>query len=775
MKLSLSWIFEHISGGWRRYDIEDLVEKFNKTTAEIDKFYPLKLDLECLTLVEVETINFKDITAFSPEWKKEFEVPARQDIKVGGWFLVKKNGKEIEWATLSDLGAESKEGLVPAVTCPLSQRNGSWKKNIAVDDYILELDNTSVTHRADLWGVRGVAREFAAILDLDLKPLDLGLKKIVPKKVEKEYFCKKNEFSIVNAAPKACRRFAGLYFSEIEHKPSSLWMASLLARTDNRPIDLLVDITNYIMLDLSQPMHVFDAEKIEGNLIKPRMAKKGEELQLLDESIVKLTSDDLVIADDKKAVALAGIMGGLTSGVSRKTKSIFLEVANFDSSVIRKTSSRLRLRTEASVRFEKGLNPNQNITALARFLKILDDEKVAYKTSGPIISVGKEFKPFILKISHELIEKNLGVEIPQKFVVDTLKKIDFTVKPFKPANYEIVVPPFRGTKNVTIAVDIVEEVGRFWGWDNIPLSMPTREMKPNDIHAPMNVRKIKQQCAFGLHMHEVQNYPFYDESFLRELKWEPTDAVRAKNPLSQNVTRLVTSLVPHLLKNVHINITKADQLRFFELNRVWHMRSKIAADEKKSLAAVLWDYCGKRNFYDGKELLSSLFVMLHMPIIWEKAQGVRAPWYNQHQTAVLKHNKKVIGYAGMIDERFAENVGQGSAFIFELDAEMLIDYQVPEICFEPLNKYPYVYHDVSMLVPFEHTVGHLSELIKKANDRIYDVELLDMFSKDEWGDRRSLTFRFYMRHPEKTLTGVEVELVNRAVLSRLQELGAEIR
>ena len=605
--------------------------------------------------------------------------------------------------------------------------------------------------------------------------MSLNLKKITPKKVDKEYRGKKGEFSIINAAPKACRRFAGLYFSEMEHKPSSLWMASLLARTDNRPIDLLVDATNYIMLDLSQPMHVFDADKIEGKLIKPRMAKKGEELKLLDESVVKLTADELVIADEKKALGLAGIMGGLDSGVSRKTKSIFLESANFDSSVVRKASSRLRVRTEASARFEKGLDPNQNITALARFLKILDDEKVAYKTSGPIISVGKEFKPYVLKVSHELIEKNLGVEISKKFVVDTLKKIDFKVKPFKPANYEIIVPTFRGTKNVTIAVDIVEEVGRFWGWDNIPLSMPTREMKPNDIHEPMNVRKIKQQCAFGLHMHEVQNYPFYDESFLRELKWEPKNAVRAKNPLSQNVTRLVTSLVPHLLKNVQINITKADQLRFFELNRIWHMRTKTEVDEKKSLAAVLWDYRGKHNFYDGKELLSSLFTMLRMPIVWEKPKEVPAPWYNQYQTAVLKHDKKIIGYAGMIDERFAENVGQGSAFIFELDAQSLIDYQVPEICFEPLNKYPYVYHDVSMLVPFEHTVAKLSDIIEKAHGRIYDVELLDMFSKDEWGDRRSLTFRFYMRHPEKTLTGDEVDVINHAVLSKLKELGAEIR
>lgn len=775
MKLSLSWIFEHINGGWRRYKINELVDKFNKTTAEIENFYPLTLDMDNLSLVQVESINFKDIIAISPEWKKKISVPLRSDIKIGGWFVVKKNGKEISWATLHDFGATSKEGLMPAVSCPDKQRSGAWKKDVAADDYILELANTSITHRADLWGVRGIAREFAAILDLELKPLTPLLKKITTKDVAKEYRGKKNEFSIINGATKACDRFAGVYFSEIEHQPSSLWMAALLCRTDNRPIDLLVDATNFIMLDMSQPMHAFDADKVSTQVIKTRMAKQGEELTLLDDTKVKLTSKDLVITDGTKAISLAGIMGGVGTGISSKTKSVFLEVAHFESSVIRPTSTRLRVRTEASARFEKGIDPNQNIAAIRRFLKILDDEKVAYKISGPIVSIGKLFKPYVIKISQDFIEQNLGVKISKKFISDSLKKIDFEIKPIKPDSYEIAVPTFRGTKNVTIAVDIVEEVGRFWGWDNIPLSMPTREMVPNDIHAAMSIRKIKQQCAFGLHMHETQNYPFFDESFLRELQWAPANAVQAKNPLSQNVTRLVTSLVPHLLKNVQSNITKAEQLRFFEINRIWQLVSKNKVDELKSLAAVLWDYSGKQDFYDGKNLLSSLFNMMRLHISWEKVKEVPAPWYNNYQSAVLKHEQKVIGYAGMMDSLFAERIGQGSAFIFELDADYLINYQIADISFKALSKYPYVYHDVSMLVPLEYSVEKIQQLIAGAHEQIYDVELLDMFSKDEWGDRRSLTFRFYMRHPEKTLSGDEVLLINQSVINAIKNLGAEIR
>ena len=775
MKLSLSWIFEHIDGNWHRYKINELIDKFNRTTAEIEHFYPLQIDLDKISLVRIETVNFKDIIAFSPEWNKKISVPLRKDIKTDSWFLVKKDGKEIFWATLADFGAASKEGFMPAISCPVSQQAGTWKKQIVTDDFILELDNLSITHRADLWAVRGIAREFAAILGLSLKPLEPMLKKMTTKNVQTTFKGTKDQFSIINGAPKTCLRFSGLYFSEIQHQASTLWMSSLLCRTDNRPIDLLVDATNYIMLDLGQPMHAFDADKIETKTIKPRMAQKGEKLVLLDDTTINLTADDLVITDGRKPVSLAGVMGGIHSGIDSKTKSLFLESASFDSSIIRKTSSRHRIRTEASVRFEKGLDPNQSITGIRRFLKLLDEEKIVYKTVGPLISVGNEFKPYVIKISHELLEKNLGLELSKKFVTETLKKLDFEIKPIKPDAYQITVPTFRGTKNMTIAVDIIEEVGRFWGWDNIPQILPSRQMIPNDIHEAMNIRKIKQHCAFGMHIHEVQNYPFFDESWLRELQWQPENAIKAKNPLSQNVTRLVTSLVPHLLKNVQSNITKADQLRFFELNRVWDVQKKTHVNEKRSLAGILWNYKGEQDFYQSKALLSSLFNLLHMPVVWEKAINVPAAWYNQYQTSSLKIDKEIIGFCGMIDAATAEKVGPGNAFIFELDADFLIKFQIADVSMKPLGRFPYVYHDISMLIPLEHQVKALEDHIKKVHKDIYHVELLDMFSKDEWGDRRSLTFRFYMRSSEKTLSGQEIDVINNEVSRAMKRLGAEIR
>ncbi len=774
MKLSLFWIFEHINGSWRSYKIDDLVAQFNKTTAEIEDFYPLKLDLDNFSLVKIEGINFKDINAISLEWNKKLSVPLRSDIKTGGWFLIKKQGKEYIWATLADFGALSKEGLMPEVTCAKKDQKGAWKKAYVAEDYIFELDNTSITHRADLWAVRGIAREFAAILNLELKPLKNLL---AEKKVETcaSRYMPKNAITIVNKVPKQCLRFAGLYFSEVENCPSALWMALLLCRTDNRPIDLLVDATNYIMLDLGQPMHAFDADKIATKRIEPRMAKSGEKLRLLDGAELKLSAKDIVITDGKKSLALAGVMGGFDSGITKKTKSLFLESANFDSSTVRLTVARHRVRTESSMRFEKGLDPNQNVTGIKRFLKLLDDEKVAYNVEGPIASLGKEFKPYKISISHEVIERNLGVSVSKKFIMDALKKNDFIVKADARQVYHVTVPTFRGTKDVTIAVDIVEEVGRFWGWDNIPYVLPTRVMLPSDVSKIMRLRTMKQQVAFGMHMHEVNNYPFFDESFLRELQWEPMNAVRAKNPLSQNVTRLVTSLVPHLLKNVQQNISKTEQLRFFELNTVWHLKKKSDAEEKKSLAGVLWDYTGKIDFYTGKKDLLTFFDMLHFTVSWIKPKCTVAAWYNEHQVAELMLGKTCVGYAGMIDQAFAEKVGIGTAFIFELDVEEILAYHAKDVVFKPLAKYPYIYNDISMLIPIEHAVGVVDKAIRMIDKRIYDVDLRDMFTKDGWGDKRSLTFRFYMRDLEKTLTKYEADAINKQVIESMKKFGAEIR
>ena len=260
MKVSIASVFDHINTDWRKINIANLVSKFNQTTAEIERWYPITIDLKNLTLVHVTSIG-KQCKAHSPELKKTIMLSLRPDAKRHDWYFATKKGKEYHWATSLDLGGE-KEMLLPALRVSSSDQKGGWKKSFETKDFILEVDNKSITHRPDLWGYRGFAREIAAILDKKLKPFEQFLaKKTVKPFASKAAKAKTFPFTIGIEDPKRTKRFSGFYIPEIAHTPSLLWMVARLSRVDARSIDALIDMTNYVMLDTSQPMHVFDADK----------------------------------------------------------------------------------------------------------------------------------------------------------------------------------------------------------------------------------------------------------------------------------------------------------------------------------------------------------------------------------------------------------------------------------------------------------------------------------------------------------------------------------
>ncbi|MCK5633265.1 hypothetical protein KAH94_05915, partial [bacterium] len=492
MKISVAWIFDHIDADYKKININDLVNAFNKTTAEIEGFYSVSLNLDMFSLVSVKKINDKNITVFSSEWNKEIILTVRDDQKKSDVFLVKKVNDQYVWATLSDFHCE-KDGFIPALTIEESLQSGAWKKQVFFDDYILEVDNKSITHRPDMWGHRGFAREIAAMFDLPLIPFE---KLSVEKKIKNyDEFAPASQYcpiAITLKDQKVGKRFAAFFVESIENRPSSLHMAYRLAVTGNRPISMLVDVTNYVMLDISQPMHAFDAKQVP--LIDARLAKKGEVLTLLDDKKLKLTNEDYVITDGKIPISLAGIMGGKKSGISDGTTSLLLESANFDATTIRKSAIRFKVRTEASARFEKTLDPNQNIDAISRFVYLLDVQGIQYKAADTIVSLGKKSKEHIIDIGYDFICKRLGVQIDSDFIIKTLEKIECKVEK-KADMYQITVPTFRSTKDVTIPEDIVEELGRFFGYDNIPSELPKKGLAPSNIDSILSVREIKRLCA----------------------------------------------------------------------------------------------------------------------------------------------------------------------------------------------------------------------------------------------------------------------------------------
>ncbi len=818
MKISISWVFDHIDADWKKLDMARLAEQFIQTTSEIDRVYKVEIDTKNLFAGHIKSIS-DSLVVHCPELKKDFVLPKRNDATIDSWFLIKVEEGNARWVTLADVGS-GKEGLFSEINkeCPssasgrtvkknsskekISLADGSWKTAIQTTDYIFELDNKSINHRPDLWGHRGVAREIAAMLGYQLKPLESMLANFEVLQYENSCNTQDLPFSISIKDSKKCSRFAAFMMHDVQNRPSDLAIALRLARLDSRPIDAIVDATNYVMFDLGHPMHAFDAQKIGSDIIEVRDAKQGEKIKLLDGDEYELSQNDLVVAG-KEPLGLAGIMGGASSAVSSQTNQLLLEAACFDATSIRKSAERAKKRTEASARFEKSLDPNNNVNALRRFACILDELQVSHISSKTLVSLGKPAVSPIISVEHGYIESRLGINLKSDDVVNALTKVEFGVE-INPStssgrtekennseiSYNITVPTFRATKDIKAKEDIVEEVGRLHGYHNITPELPKLALKPSDMHAHTQIKKIKDALAFTGNMQEVASYNFFDEAFIQSIDWQPGDTLSVRSPVSQNWQRLVTTLVPNLFKGIQENCADYDHLRFFELARIYVPGKEIS--ETKSLAGLIFEKKKELSFYDGKAVLQNLFERLDLDVTWEKldpsihplflsklralrANGEFESWFMKYQTAQIKHNDIVVGTAGMVPHAFLHKMSEGHAFVFELDADFLISYRAPIKRFEALPKFQPSVRDISLLLPASETVAEMSTLIASLDARIHDVTLVDYLTRKEFGDKRATTFRFIIRDDSKTLTKPEIDAIVQQVSDAVIARGAVIR
>lgn len=789
MKLSLNWIFDHIAG--KPLDIHaeavvhTIIERLGSCTTEIDRVTRFDLDLTRLTLAQLEKIDRtevgQELQLVSPELTQIFKISEsseRKNIRLHGWYLLIRDvlSEQYRFATLQDLGSE-KEGLVPEIFCRSRERMGGWKRHMEPVDYIITIDNKAITHRPDLWGHRGFAREIAALFDLKLVKESKLTAETLVQAVDKNFQATEGLPYTLSIDGVACKRLAVTALHDLPAHPCVPWIASRLARVDSRPVQLVVDLTNYIMFDIGQPMHAFNEAQFADGRLEARLAHAGEQLTLLDGKQIVLRNSDLVIANGSAPQALAGVMGGKASSVHIDTHNIIIESANFNPDYIRATSAHYALRTEASARFEKGLDPNQNVIALKRFLLLLKEVGVKYTMPQEIVSLGLQAEERIITVSQQFIVDRIGMEVSVKQVMDWLRALGFVVSK-SGKTYTILVPSYR-MQDVKIPEDIVEEVARGIGYNKIIPQLPRRTMDPIDHHAVMRIRMLKQESAYGLNCHEVDNYAIYDEQWLARMRYQPAHAVVIKNPVSENWRRLVTSLVLQLLKNLLLN-SAYQQVNLFELNVVWHEANKQVIEEKKM--AFVWFESRKSHedeklnyFYTGKAYLESLFHMLHMPVIWQKATAqelVQQPWYLPEQTAKLIHDGRLLGYAGIVSPATMSTVADGRAFVAELDAQMLIDYGAPVPSYQETSRYQSVELDMSMFVPVTMTVGTVEAAIVQADPRIISVVLHDFFERE---GQRSITMRFTIVDQHKTLTKHDIDEVWERVKAQVTSRGVQVR
>lgn len=779
MKVSLRWIFDHIHAPYSSDTADHIVTLFNQKTAEVEHTHSIKWDMDIYALATIEhCIGADEVSCLIPEYGKKVILPMRALASQGSSsgvtaYLVTCVQEEWRWATLHDFGVE-KEGMLPGIQVAPELLHGSWRMLVEADDVILEVDNKSLTHRPDMWGHRGFAREIAAFLELPFKEESEFLKAL-PTQLEQEGSVLCNGWTIENQAPAACSALVGATLSQVSVQPSLLPLLFRLLKIGYRPLNSVIDITNYVMADWGHPMHAYDASCINEKTLCARWAEYEEHLVTLDESECILTTDDLIIADTHKPLALAGIMGGKHDSVQKDTTTLFIEAGCFDAATLRRAAQRHKLRTESSQRGEKTLDPHSAIQALQRFISLSEKYRLGYVLTTPLFGVLKPIPPRRLTITHDVIEKKVGITISSEQVYAILHRLCFVVTMPQEGEYTVIVPSFRATKDVTIAQDLIEEIARMYGFARITPTLPRLPLRPSDTRSVHTIRALKSYLAYGVGMFEQQNYAFYDESFLESIGWKETGGISLHNPLSENARRLVTSLLPHLCKNIIENKHESDSLRFFEIARVW---GSGEGQEKRQLTAVWYEKRSTLTFYEVKMMLLPVFHLLGASITFVKADRHDEQWLDQSQAAHLLWNEKVVGHFGRFDRLMMNRMGllpESTVFGLVLDIDTLLQASPTVSRYTALPKYPSSSFDISMLIPLSLTVAYWQEKLSQLDPLIKEVVLIDFFEKEEWSDARSVAFRLTLLHTERTLYKDEIEAVREKVIAYITQQGARLR
>jgi len=612
-------------------------------------------------------------------------------------------------------------------------------------DYLLDVD--ILPNRAhDCLSHIGVAKEIAALLKIPLVPVDYA-KKIKEDKTESAAQLVKVQVK----EPELCLRYTARAIVDVKVGLSPDWLTERLKVCGLRPINNIVDIANYAMLETGQPLHAFDADKLFAKdkkgqkTLVVRKAEKGEKITTLDEGKYDLDENILVIADEKDPVCIAGIKGGKNPGVDAKTTRVILEAANFSPQFTRQASRRLKLKTDASWRFENELDPNlteKGIDLAAYLIQSIAGGRVL---TGRVDVYPAKRKPQKIRLDLNKARSLLGAEISEKETADILKQLGFTVKVSKKDVWEITVPTER--LDVNIPEDLIEEIGRVYGLAKISSQLPLAALIPPRFSEDVVYRNQVSDILTHLGFSEVYNYSFVSDGGSAELL----------NPLSQEQRYLRPNLAANLLKNIDSNKRYFKEIALFEIGRVFK-REKDGVIERKKLGAAIWPV----DFYRLKGVIEALLNKLRISDIWfddafdEDENGLRR--------AEVKVGNDLLGWVG--------------AGVFELDFEKLAELATEERIYLPPSKYPAMIRDISVLVEPGTKVGEALNLIDAAGGPLVrDVDLFDLYEGDKIADgKKSFAFHIIFQSDDRTLTDKEVNKLQDKIIKALEEEGGwEVR
>lgn len=644
---------------------------------------------------------------------------------------------------------------------------------LGLDDVILEIDNKSMTNRPDLWGHYGMARELAAIYKCPLKPIEPVS---LPEMSE--------ELKVVIEDDARCTRYTGFIIKGIKNVPSPFELKSMLWRVGQRPINLPVDITNYIMFATGQPTHGFDRKHITGG-IYVRRAYEGEQLVLLDGETLTLTSEDLVIADEKTPVGLAGVMGGKLDSILEDTDELILEIANFSPLGIRRTSQRFELRTDASSRYEKGIDPQRvddaAAVALAAFKEYFPGSQVTAHTDV----YPRPLECAVVEVSLDFLRKRLGRDLSAADVEAILGRLGFKTDEHDGV-LRVTAPSWRSTGDISLPDDILEEVARLMGYVNFPFIAPSVKLDHaiNQL-GPQLERAIREYLAFRCNMQEVFTYPWINDLYIEAAGVETSDMLELSTPPAPEERRLRSTLVPGLLGAVVTNLRYFSDFRIFELTQIFLDRNYHSINSEDELLPEMARHLGaafvgndaRALFREAKGVLEYMHRAVQMePLSF--VQNDKPSWADDKLWVNVTRGGEVIGSLGLVSPKCAKAAGikRSLVMLFEIDVEKLVPLASRQNEFAHLPEYPLSDFDLSIV--FDEGVAWRDiEAIARKADLVKDVRFIDEYRGKQIGaGKKSVSFRIWVGSDKGTLTSEQIENVAKQVTKKInKKFGGDVR
>ena len=645
--------------------------------------------------------------------------------------------------------------------------NGTDLKDIyEIDDIVFEVDNKSLTNRPDLWGHYGIAREFAALAGRPLKPLDVENLSVYDD-------MQKVDLKIEDPL---CYRYSCLQVENITRSVSPVNMRIRLYYCGMRAINFLADLTNYLMLEMGQPMHAFDSRKV--GAIRIKRFDKPFVFKTLDGADRNVDENTLMICNGDIPVAIAGIMGGLDSEIVEDTTTLTLESATFDAASIRKSTVRLAHRTDASMRYEKSLDPELTVPAIARFLNLLKKYDNGVKVVSSLTDeYAFRYDTVELSFTKSFVDRYTGIEIDNDTIVKTLQSLGFKVK-LDGDTFDVVVPSWRATKDVTMNADIIEEITRIYGYDNFEIHTTRSPLYPVRMdEIKRNEEKIKDILVKRYSLHELHSYvwTYYDE--LKDLGIEVEDNIKLANATNPNIETIRNSMIPPQLCQVKTNVGYSPEFGIFEIGRVvTGMTEDNLCVEKKMLAVTLYSKTQdvKDLYFKLRDILAVITSdVKHKLPDFSAIEPTHSYEHPVNLNAVMLDGEE-IGVIGIVHPTIGKKIDKKAAIVFaQIDMQAFADTDNAPIVYDEPSKFPPMDYDISVVVPANVLFADMAKCwADEGKGILKSAKIVDSYDTEVF---HSETIRFEFSSHERTLSSEEVQEIMNSIVANLGKIGVCLR